>query len=74
MGRAVPISELPDVVKHTWPVLLVWKLVSSITIENISAFRILLIEFEIAKTEGNYRKVMAKYTNPLVMILKNGFF
>ena len=29
----------------------------------------LLIDLEIAKTEGNYRKVMAKYANPLVLVL-----
>lgn len=29
----------------------------------------LLIDLEIAKSEGNYRKVMAKYANPLVLIL-----
>ena len=29
----------------------------------------LLIDLEIARTEGNYRKVMAKYANPLVLIL-----
>ena len=30
----------------------------------------LLIDLEIARTEGNYRKVMAKYANPLVLLLK----
>ena len=29
----------------------------------------LLIDLEIARAEGNYRKVMAKYANPLVLIL-----
>ena len=29
----------------------------------------LLIDLEIARTEGNYRKVMAKYANPLVLVL-----
>ncbi|MGO5349261.1 ATP-binding protein, partial [Candidatus Paralachnospira sp. LCP21S3_A2] len=29
----------------------------------------LLIDLEIARTEGNYRKVMVKYANPLVLIL-----
>ena len=29
----------------------------------------LLIDLEIARTEGNYKKVMAKYANPLVLIL-----
>lgn len=29
----------------------------------------LLIDLEIARTDGNYRKVMAKYANPLVLIL-----
>lgn len=29
----------------------------------------LLIDLEIAKTEGTYRKVMTKYANPLVLIL-----
>ena len=29
----------------------------------------LLIDLEIARSEGNYRKVLAKYTNPLVLIL-----
>lgn len=28
-----------------------------------------LIDLEIARTEGNYRKVMTKYANPLVLIL-----
>ena len=29
----------------------------------------LLIDLDIARSEGNYRKVMAKYTKPLVLIL-----
>ena len=29
----------------------------------------LLIDLEIARTDGNYKKVMAKYANPLVLIL-----
>ncbi len=29
----------------------------------------MLIDLEIARTEGNYRKVMTKYANPLVLIL-----
>ena len=29
----------------------------------------MLIDLEIARTEGNYRKVMAKYAHPLVLIL-----
>ena len=29
----------------------------------------MLIDLEIARTEGNYRKIMAKYANPLVLIL-----
>ena len=29
----------------------------------------LLIDLEIARSEGNYRKVLAKYANPLVLIL-----
>ena len=29
----------------------------------------LLIDLELARSEGNYRKVLAKYTNPLVLIL-----
>lgn len=29
----------------------------------------LLIDLEIARSERNYRKVMAKYANPLVLIL-----
>ena len=29
----------------------------------------LLIDLEIARSEGNYKKVMAKYANPLVLIL-----
>ena len=29
----------------------------------------LLIDLEIARTDGTYRKVMAKYANPLVLIL-----
>ena len=29
----------------------------------------LLIDLEIARTEGNYKKIMAKYANPLVLIL-----
>ena len=29
----------------------------------------LFIDLEIARTDGTYRKVMAKYTNPLVLIL-----
>ena len=28
-----------------------------------------LIDLEIARTDGNYKKVMAKYANPLVLIL-----
>ena len=28
-----------------------------------------MIDLEIAKSEGNYKKVMAKYANPLVLIL-----
>lgn len=29
----------------------------------------LLMDLDIARTEGNYRKVMAKYSNPLLLIL-----
>ena len=29
----------------------------------------LLIDLEIARSEGNYKKVMAKYANPVVLIL-----
>lgn len=29
----------------------------------------LLIDLEVARTDGNYKKVMAKYTNPVVLIL-----
>ena len=29
----------------------------------------LLIDLEIARTDGNYKKVMAKYANPVVLIL-----
>ena len=29
----------------------------------------LLIDLDIARSEGNYKKVMAKYANPLVLIL-----
>ena len=29
----------------------------------------LLIDLEIARTDGNYKKVMAKYSNPVVLIL-----
>ena len=34
----------------------------------------LLIDLEIARAEGNYRKVMAKYANPLVLILDEWLF
>ena len=34
----------------------------------------LLIDLEIARAEGNYRKVMAKYANPLVLILDEQLF
>ena len=29
----------------------------------------LLMDLDIARTEGNYRKVMAKYSNPVLLIL-----
>ena len=29
----------------------------------------LLMDLDIARTEGNYRKVMAKYFNPVLLIL-----
>ena len=29
----------------------------------------MLIDLEIARTDGNYRKVMAKYANPLILVL-----
>ena len=29
----------------------------------------LLIDLEVARTEGNYKQVMAKYANPLILIL-----
>ena len=29
----------------------------------------LLIDLEMARTDGNYKKVMAKYANPVVLIL-----
>ena len=29
----------------------------------------LLLDLEVARTDGNYKKVMAKYTNPVVLIL-----
>jgi len=29
----------------------------------------LLIDLETARTDGSYKKVMAKYTNPVVLIL-----
>ena len=29
----------------------------------------LLIDLEVARTDGNYKKVMAKYANPVVLIL-----
>ena len=29
----------------------------------------LLIDLEVARTDGNYKKVMAKYANPVVQIL-----
>lgn len=32
----------------------------------------LLIDLEIARSEGNYRKVMAKYANPMILILLSG--
>ena len=34
----------------------------------------LLMDLDIARTEGNYRKVMAKYSNPVLLILMNGCF
>ena len=38
---------------------------------NIKYIRLpdLLIDLEVARTDGNYKKVMAKYANPVVQIL-----
>ena len=54
------------VLKHTWHVPLVWKPANSITILSMPD---LLIDLDIARSEGNYRKVMAKYSNPVLPIL-----
>ena len=62
----LPVQQA--VVKRTWLAPLVWKPVNS-----ISTPRCPLpdppIDLEISRTEGNYRKVMAKYANPLVLVL-----
>jgi len=61
----LPVQQA--VVKHTWHVPLVWKPASSITTPGMSPD--LLMDLDIARTEGNYRKVMAKYSNPVLLIL-----
>lgn len=42
---------------------------------NIKYIRLpdLLIDLEVARTDGNYKKVMAKYANPVVLILDEWF-
>ena len=57
------------VVKHTWPVPLAWRLVSSISIPSMSGSLICLLIWRQHGQMVTKRKIMAKYANPVVLIL-----
>ena len=60
---------LQAVVKLTWPVPLAWRLVSNISIPGMSAFLICLLIWRWHGQMAVTKKVMAKYANPVVLIL-----
>lgn len=60
---------LQAAVKLTWSVPLAWRLVSSISIPSMSVFLICLLIWRWHGQMAVTKKVMAKYANPVVLIL-----
>lgn len=62
----IGISSLPvllEAVKHIWLVPLAWRPSTYVRLPD------LLLDLELAMNSGSYKKVMAKYANPLLLII-----